>query len=472
MTKVFAILSIPFLLTSCFDKEEKDTPDATGEDSQTMEQTAVEFHHPEWTRNANIYEVNVRQYTPEGTLAAFEKHLPRLREMGVDILWFMPIQPIGKEKRKGTLGSYYAIQDYTAVHPDYGTIADFKRIVDSAHAMGMKVMLDWVANHTSFDHVWTVNRPDFYTQDSLGNSPIVALDNDGNTTDWTDVADLNYDNQDLRGAMTEAMRYWVLDADIDGFRCDMAGLVPLEFWEYCIPRLKQSKDDLFFLAEWEDPTYMNMFNMAYAWDFYHKMNQVAKGDNTPAVFDDWLNRFETEFGEDDMMMTFTTNHDENSWNGTVYERLGDAHKVCFVLATTFQNSMPLIYSGQEAGLNHRLKFFDKDEISWDHLELADFYKSMLKLKHENPALANGSAGGKLVKIETAHSDHIYAFYREVEGNRVLVALNFSDSEIPLKGNIKNLEGKYTVFPTENVRIELNSSSNLVLEPYGWLILTR
>ena len=474
MKKLFAILTIPFLLTSCFEEEanSQDVNTTTADESQTAEQTAVAFRHPEWTRNANIYEVNVRQYTKEGTLAAFEKHLPRLKEMGVDILWFMPIQPIGEKNRKGTLGSYYSIQDYTAVHPDYGTIDDFKRIVDSAHAMGMKVMLDWVANHTSFDHVWTVNRPDFYTQDSLGNSPIVALDNDGKPTDWTDVADLNFDNQDLHGAMTEAMRYWVLAAGVDGFRCDVAGFVPLEFWEYCIPRLKQSKDDLFFLAEWEDPDYMNMFNMGYAWDFHHKMNQVAKGDTTPVVFDAWLERFDTAFHPDDMMMAFTTNHDENSWNGTVYERMGDAHKVFFVLATTFQNSMPLIYGGQEAGLNHRLEFFEKDEISWENLELTDFYASMLKLKHENPALANGSAGGKQVRIQTNLDDNVYLFYREVEGNRVIVGLNFSDQPVSIEADFSPLEGTYMVYGTDQELPVMADSFKPEVGPYSWFILTQ
>lgn len=269
------------------------------------------------------------------------------------------------------------------------------------------------------------------------------------------------------------MRYWVLDADIDGFRCDVAGFVPLEFWEYSIPRLKQSKGDLFFLAEWEDPAYMNMFNMAYAWDFHHKMNQVAKGDTTPVVFDDWLNRFETEFGPDDMMMTFTTNHDENSWNGTVYERMGDAHKVFFVLATTFQNSMPLIYGGQEAGLNHRLAFFEKDEISWENLELADFYQSMLKLKHENPALANGSAGGKLVKIETPHPDKVYAFSREKEANKVVVLLNFSAEEVELPiSALADDKDSYTVYASQNGIAANPDTESLIIEPYGYYVFAK
>lgn len=471
MKNFIALFASAFLLVSCFENEKAETTEVDSD--TTAVQTEVLFHHPEWTRNANIYEVNIRQFTKEGTLNAFEKHLPRLAEMGVDILWFMPIQPIGYENRKGDLGSYYSIVDYTAMNPNYGTTEDFKRVVDSAHALGMKVILDWVANHTSFDNIWVTDRPDFYTTDSAGNFPIVALDNDGKPTDWTDVADLNYDNYDLQGAMTEAMRYWVYAGGIDGFRCDVAGFVPLEFWEYCIPRLKQSKDDLFFLAEWEDPKYMSMFNMGYAWDLHHKMNEVAKGEKTPVVFDEYLKRLNEEFGPDDMQMAFTTNHDENSWNGTVFERFGDAHKTYFVLATTFQNCMPLIYGGQEASLDHRLEFFSKDEISWDNMELVPFYTEMLKLKHDNPALANGVAGGKMVKIETNHPDQIYAFSREVDGNKVIVVLNFSNQEIEIPmSTLSNEKLNFTVHSSNGGMMMNNETKSLIIEPYGYYVFTK
>ncbi len=427
--------------------------------------------HPEWAKSANIYEVNIRQYTPEGTFKAFEKHLPRLKAMGVDILWFMPIQPIGKLNRKGTLGSYYSISNYEEVNPEFGTLEDFNKLVNSAHALGMKVILDWVANHTAFDHVWVTHRPDFYTKDASGKSPIVALGNDGKPTDWTDVADLDYNVRDLMGAMTESMRFWVTTCGIDGFRCDMAGMVPTEFWEIAIPRLKETKPDLFFLAEWEDPELMSVFNMDYSWSFHHDMKAVAKGEKKPTVFNDYLQKIDTSYNPDAMHMYFTTNHDENAWQGTEFERLGEYHKTMFVLATTFQNGMPLIYSGQEVGNTKRLRFFDKDTLNWSNQDLTSFYTQMLKLKHDNKALWNGAAGGKMTLIETGNPDQIYAFYREKDGNRVLVFLNFSNKSITFTPNLEGLNGNYTPLI---IGPELDWSSNpkLTLLPAEFLVVTQ
>lgn len=459
MNKLIAIATGLALLAAC-NNQTKETVEE--------EKTPVS-RHPEWVKNANIYEVNVRQYTPEGTLSAFEAHLPRLKEMGVDILWFMPIQPIGVENRKGELGSYYSIADYTAVNPEFGTIEDFKRVVNKAHEMGMYVLLDWVANHSAFDHHWVAESPEYYTADSLGNRPVVARDNDGNATDWTDVADLDYTNKDLWAAMTDEMRFWLTECGIDGFRCDVAGFVPVEFWNQATASLKETNPKLFMLMEWEDPAYMSAFDMGYGWELHHEMNEVAQGKKGPEIFTAFAEKFDENFSSDDMLMYFTTNHDENAWNGTIAERMGPNAKPMFVFAATFKNGMPLIYGGQEAGLNHRLRFFAKDTIAWDNLELAEFYTEMLRLKHENPALWNGNYGGKMIVLATNTEDPIYAYYREKNGNRVVVFLNFGSEKVTFKPDLKGIEGDYNL---NGQVVELSTEMPIELEPNGYLVYVK
>jgi len=374
-------------------------------------ETPVATRHLEWVRNANIYEVNIRQYTPEGTFKAFSAHLPRLKEMGVDVLWLMPVQPIGKLNRKvvgkDSLGSYYSISDYSAVHPGYGTEAEFKAMVDQAHGLGMKVILDWVANHTAFDHHWTQEHPEFYTRDEKGNIS-VARDMDNTPTDWTDVADLNYEAPGLAEAMFGEMRWWIDQFDIDGFRCDVAGFVPNAFWDELRPKLEAVKP-LFMLAEWEDPAHMKSFDMNYGWDLHHRLNQLAQGKVGAKTLDAYFEEQKQKYQKDDIRMYFITNHDENSWNGTEFERMGDHVKSCFALCVGLPG-MPLMYSGQEVGLNRRLSFFGKDSIEWGNPALLPFYKGMLQLKHEVPVLWNGNWGGDLERIPTADST-VYAFRR-------------------------------------------------------------
>ncbi len=397
-------------------------------------ETAIQTRHPEWVKSANIYEVNVRQYTAEGTLKAFEAHLPRLKELGVDILWFMPVQPIGKLNRKvdgkDSLGSFYSISDYTAIHPDYGTEADFKAVVDKAHSLGMKVMLDWVANHTAFDHHWTKEHPEFYTRDEKGKIS-VARDNEGKPTDWTDVADLNYEAPGLAEAMFGEMRWWVDQFDIDGFRCDVAGFVPNAFWDELRPKLEAVKP-LFMLAEWEDPAHMKSFNMNYGWDLHHRLNQMAQSKKGVAVLDTYFEEQKAKYGKDDIRMYFITNHDENSWNGTEFERMGDLYENCFVLCATLPG-MPLIYSGQEVGLNRRLSFFGKDSIDWSSQAYTPFYKGMLDLKHRVPVLWNGNWGGDFERLETGGDSLVYGFRRHsAPGHRdseLWVYTNFGTAEV-------------------------------------------
>ncbi len=419
--------------------------------------------HPEWSKNAVIYEVNVRQYTPEGTFKAFDQHLPRLKAMGVDILWLMPVNPIGIKNRKGTLGSYYSVKDYLAINPEFGTKDDLKALVKKAHELGMHVIIDWVANHTSWDNNLIIEHSDWYSHDSTGK--IIAP-----VPDWADVADLNYDKKELREYMTNALIYWIKEADIDGFRCDVAGMIPVDFWNNAIPKIKAVKP-VFMLAEEETPKmHDTAFDMTYSWNVYHMMNEIAKGKKTADMIDSVLVKEAAKYPADAYRMRFTVNHDENSWNGTEYERMGDGAKTFAILCYTLPG-MPLIYSGQESAFNRRLKFFDKDNIDWDGFPLEGFYTTLNKMKKENPALANGAAGGKMIKITSDNDKNVYSFIRKKDNNVVFVILNLSPAEqkATLKGN--SYAGDYnTLF--ENSDILINGSLTVTLKPWEYRIYVR
>lgn len=415
---------------------------------------------PEWSTNAVMYEVNVRQYTPEGTFKAFESSLPRLKELGVDILWFMPIYPISEKNRKGKLGSYYSVADYEAVNPEFGTLDDFKALVNKAHEMGFKVLLDWVGNHTGWDNKWITEHKDWYTQDSLGN--VIAPD-----PDWTDVADLNYNNQDMRKAMLHALKFWVKEANIDGYRCDYAGGVPTDFWETARASLDSIKP-VYMLAENQDKMDLlnKAFNSNYGWDFFHLMNEVAQGKKTALDMDSSLVRTQKTYPIGRYPLEFTSNHDENSWNGTVRERLGDAVKTMAVLSFTVPG-MPLIYSGQEAGLNKRLKFFEKDTINWSDLSMQQFYEELIKLKKGDEALWNGMAGGPIQIITASDPAKILAFSREKDGNRVVAVFNLSaepaDATIDLPKS-----GRYKEYFSGD-EVKLKKGTPIKLDKWGYKI---
>lgn len=425
---------------------------------------------PTWAKNANIYEVNIRQYTEEGTIKAFqERHLKRLKEMGVDILWLMPIFPISETKRKGGLGSYYAVSDFRSINPEFGTMEDIDALITQAHAYDMKIVLDWVPNHTGWDHVWIKEHPEYYTQiDGAITDPINPETKE--SWGWTDVADLNYDNKALRANMISDLLFWVKEKGIDGFRMDVAGEVPLDFWETAITSLRAAKPDIFMLAEAEEPNHRNnakLFNMSYAWSFHHLMNAIAQGKDSLHAIDNWLKEDRARFKQG-QHMHFITNHDENSWNGTIEERMGKAADALAVLAFTF-DGMPLLYSGQEAGLNKRLAFFEKDAIDWNTYDKADFYKVLLHLKHRNQALWNAAAGGELQRISVENDEHIYAFYREKEGDRVLVLLNLSKAGQNAVLRLPALEGLYSdVFTGLSVNIE--DGQTISLGAWGYQVL--
>lgn len=406
--------------------------------------TDTTLANPEWSVNANIYEVNVRQFTPEGTFNAFSEHIPRIKEMGVEILWLMPIHPIGEKNRKGTLGSYYSIVDYTDVNPNFGTKEDLKRLVQKAHDHDMKVILDWVANHTAWDAVWTETNPEFYSTDEEGNFyPPVE--------DWSDVIQLDVENRDMWEAMTQAMEYWVRDYGIDGYRADVAYMVPTEFWNQARERLDQIKP-VFMLAEAEVPElHEKAFDMSYAWDYAATIRSVGAGEAGLEAIDEALEKNFEQFDKSDYRMFFTSNHDENSWTGTDPEMYGDNFENFAVLSATVWG-MPLIYGGQESGLDKQLEFFEKDEIEWNDYKYEDFYRTLLNLNSTNRALFNGLAGGDYQKMATNRDEEIFSYKRIADDNEVFVVLNFSDEDAEFTFE-SGAQGEWMdVFEGENVSI--------------------
>ena len=407
-------------------------------DLPTKDITAVEpiseidnpTHSIDWIKNNVVYEVNTRQFNNGGTFKSFMPEIPRIKALGVDVLWFMPVYPIGQLNRKGGLGSYYSIKNYHEINPEFGTIDDFKATVNAAHAQGMKVILDWVGNHTAWDHPWVTEHPDWYVHDSTGK--IVT------PWDWTDVAQLNFKNPELRKAMIAEMQFWVKECNIDGFRCDVAFLVPRSFWEEARIALEKDKA-LFMLAEMENnkdidpnpPGYMEKaFDAYYGWTLHSASADCAKGKITGREFVNKFTEARALFPAKAMMLSFLSNHDENTWNGTIEEKYADKWQVFSVLNYTLQNSLPLIYNGEEANNTKRLLFFEKDPItSWSDTSRYAWYRTMNRLKHTHPALQNGAWGAKeeVLKV-TGGDENIYAFRRTSEGQTVTVIVNLSSKQ--------------------------------------------
>ena len=363
--------------------------------------------------NSVVYEMNVRQYTPAGTFAAAQQELPRLAEMGVDIVWLMPIYPIGVDGRKGTLGSYYAVKNYCEINPEFGTLEDFDNFVAEAHRLGLRVVIDWVANHTSPDAVWTTERaPEWYERDAEGNTTFTA--------DWSDTANLNSENKDVWKGMQDALRFW-MERGIDGFRCDMACEVPLEFWQEAIAGLRADYPHMYWLAEGEEPLLHSLsdFNASYAWELHHMLNDIAQGKKNIPELLEYIAKDAERQPADAFRLMFTSNHDENSWAGTEFERMGDAAKAMAVLTFTLPNGQPLIYTGQEMGWNKRFEFFEKDHVpAWEKNEYFDFYKELISIRHANPALASGDKGGVFEVVST--EDSTLVFTRTLPENKVTV----------------------------------------------------
>ncbi len=427
-----------------------------------------EHRHPEWAYNSTIYELNTRQVTPEGTFAAAENLLPELRENGIDIIWVMPCQPIGVITRKGTLGSYYSIVDYCQINPEFGTRADFEHFLAKAHKMGFKVILDWVANHTAPDSEWTKN-DGWHYRDSLGNLVVQY--------DWTDISKLNYDNQDMRNEMLRCMHWWMDSIGIDGFRCDVAGEVPTDFWNWAMADLRLTHPDMFTLAEDEDKAddlTESAFDMYYGWTLHHIMNEVAQGKQS---IDDLWNYFakcDTTIRQDAIRMNFITNHDENSWHGTAYERMGEGTNL-FAAFTYIVPGMPLIYTGQLSGNNHRLEFFEKDLIDKDEAHSqACLYKNLNTLRKSNPALWSNEKGAPMFRIP-ADNDKIFACVRPLTNcpkckNTVIAVMNMSAEPQVVTLDLAGYEGKYKCCCGK--KVELATAQTVELKPWSWKIFTK
>lgn len=455
MKKMFFVIAFFILLAGC-------NNNSSSSNSTSMDSV---FKPPDWTKQTNIYEVNVRQYTKEGTFNAFTKELPRLREMGVEVLWFMPVTPISQKNKKGVMGSYYACSDYTAINPEFGTLEDFTNLVNEAHVQGFKVIIDWVANHTGWDHTWTKAHPDWYEMDSLTNDFRIASGMD-------DIIELDFENREMRKAMIEAMKFWVTKCDIDGFRADLAFWVELDFWIEARKELEKTKK-LFWLGELdplEHPEYMDVFDAAYTWTWMHKTREFYQEKLPISSLDTVLRKYEA-IGNKSMRAWFTTNHDENSWNGTEYEKYGDMASALAVFSCTW-NGLPLIYSGQELPNKKRLKFFEKDPIQWTGVnELHGFYKILLNLHSTHPALRAGDDDVETFRLETSNDSHVFAYMRKIGNKEVLVLLNLSKTDLRFQLTDKKVNGKFkNVF--SGATNDFTSGKNFDMRAWEWLVYEK
>lgn len=397
------------------------------------------YKNPEWSYSAVLYELNIRQFTPEGTFSAARERLPFLRSIGIDAIWLMPIYPIGIEGRKGKLGSYYSIRDYTGVNEEFGSAKELREFIGAAHALGMKVILDWVANHTARDARWISERPaDWYERDEAGVAKV--------PWDWTDTAKLNYSNHDVWRGQIDAMRYWVEEFKVDGFRCDMAMLVPIEFWQEAAEELHRVKPDIFMLAEAEeDNLFDRAFNASYQWNIHHIMCDIAKGARRVWDMRNAIHAERAKYPKEAMRMSFTSNHDENSWSGSEQSRFGRALEVMTAMTFLMSSTMPLIYTGQEVGYDHSFEFFDRDPIpaeAYKENRTTELYRRLTALKHSEAALAAGERGGEMIEIENNAKDCMMTFVREVEGSRVVAIMNLSPYTIHADFNTGIYAGKY------------------------------
>ena len=439
--------------------------------------TSAQIAHPKWAQNAVVYEINVRQFSESGKITAVIDQLDRLKGLGVDILWLMPLHPIGEENRKGTLGSYYSVKDYKAFNPEFGSEGDFEMFMKKAHQLGFKVIIDWVANHTAWDHAWIKQHPDWYERDATGKIQTPY--------DWTDVAKLNYASKPMRAAMTEAMKHWVSKYDIDGFRCDVAFLVPVDFWNENRKALEKIKP-MYMLAEMEANNdinktpaayYASAFNASYAWTFMGASADLVAGKKSMNEFKSIMQKNYSELPASMHKLFFLTNHDENTWNATIHERYGENWKAIAALVYTLPQSLPLMYTGEEAGLARRLKFFEKDPIKyteWNDTSRYSFYRSLINLHHTQPALKNNQAGSKFEEFNLLEENTglVYAYKRTLGKSEVIVMINLAQESAHF--NIEGLKidvNKYQSI-TSSVIDEFHFNEQIEMPPYSFLILHK
>ncbi len=420
---------------------------------------------PNWSKDAVIYQINTRQYSEDGTFSAVEADLDRIKSLGVDILWLMPIHPIGELKRKGSLGSPYAVKDFQAVNPELGTLEDFKSLVDSAHAKGMKVIIDWVANHTAWDNHLITQHPDWYTRNEKGDMQHPP------ETDWFDVADLDYSQKGLRNYMAESLLYWVEEVGIDGYRCDVAGMVPTDFWNSVRPELERVKP-IFMLAEWQEPElHEQAFDASYAWRWKEIMQDIVKGKANASDMAGYYADYQSAWPDHAMRMAYTSNHDQNTWDGTPFDIYGEAYNAAIVLSFVGEG-IPLIYNGQEACNDNRLAFFEKDLIAWnDECPLNELFTKLVKLKTNHPALHNGSEGGRVAPIKNSNSHNVFTFTRRKDDHMIVMVLNLSNDEQSFELTGTEALGEFTDY-FSNETINLAENFGGTLQPWQYKVYVK
>ena len=418
--------------------------------------------------------MNLRQFTPEGTLRAFAAHLPRIAALGVGIVWLLPIHPIGEMNRKGTLGSYYSVRDYRAVSAEFGTLADLQAVVAETHRLGMRLMLDWVANHCAWDNPLVSQHPGWFRRDAAGQ--LVAP-----FPDWTDVVAFDYANPELRAWMTESMAYWLRAADVDGFRCDVAGMVPTDFWDVARAALDAVKpaNDIFMLSEWDDlfdpvlrtvapPTHQlqRAFDAQYAFRLHWLFDEIAAGTAPVSALDEYLALERATYPPGVSLMNFTSSHDVNSWEGSEYERLG-ANALPLAVLAALLPGLPMVYSGQESALRRRLAFFERDPIDWADYPLAGFYTTLLTLHARHPALAAFDGASAFSRI--ASPAGTFAFSRHKGRAAVLVAVNLTATPQHVLLPPAAAGPWQDLFAAAPRAI---GAEPLSVPPHGWVVLAR
>lgn len=425
-------------------------------------QPFVKISHPDWTRTAVIYQINTRQFTPEGTFAAAERQLPRLKQLGVNIIWLMPIHPIGEKNRKGTLGSPYSVKDYYGVNPEFGTLADLKSFVATAHKLGLHVILDWVANHTAWDNAIHDQHPDWYKKDWKGaDRPTLWFD-------WTDIIDLDYSKPELRRYMTDALKYWVREAGVDGFRADVAGWVPVDFWENARAELDAIKP-VFMLAEFDQrDIHRASFDASYAWKWNNAMHDIATGKADTGALFGYYSEAEGAWPAEAQRMVYTENHDQNAWDGTEFERFGPALNNAITLSFVGAG-IPLIYNGQEAGNERRLKFFEKDPIVWRDHPNASLFKHLIEFRAAHPALQNAPWGGAMIPVVNSAPTRVLSFVRQQGSDKVFAILNLSGEPQTVRFTDGPTTGRYRDH-VDGRSVTISKETTITLAPWSNRVL--
>ena len=425
----------------------------------------VQVTSPEWLKTASIYQINTRQFTPEGTFLAATQQLPRLKALGVKVLWLMPIHPIGEQNRKGLLGSPYSIKDYFDVSAELGTLDDFKQFVDQAHQLGLYVILDWVANHTAWDNDMRLNNPDWYVKDHKGDFTPTPW------YDWDDIIDLDFNQKAVREYMSSAMQFWVKDIGVDGFRCDAAGLVPLQFWQDVRAELDEIKP-VFMLAEWEGRDFhANAFDASYAWSWWEGMHNIAKGEADLGALYAYYSWNTGYYPQGLMRLTYISNHDSNAWEATQFEAFGDALESAIVLSVIGEG-IPMIYNGQEAGNTKRLAFFERDPIEWQAHPIGQLYQKLFALKKENSVLWNGKWGAPMIPVANNNNKHVLSFVRQNDTDKVFAVFNMSAKPQTVTLAPDTLyAGQYQDFFAQQ-QVTIKSNSTFELAPWQFHIYLK